>query len=76
MFVQELHFMTQKIAEAAETNNSEAFEDLSERLRVYELRALTLFKDLDLSLIDIDEECYDKGARRLPSIGSPSFDEL
>lgn len=75
MFVEELHFMTQKIAKAVEDNNHRAFEDLSDRLLVYEMRALTLFKDLDLSLIDNDEETsFEKG--RLPSVGSPSFDEL
>ena len=54
MFVQEMHYMTQNIAKAAEEENYTLLEELSEDLKVYELRAVTLFKELDLSQIEDD----------------------
>lgn len=73
MFVQEMHYMTQNIAKAIEQDNTETVEDLSEKLKLYEIRALTLFKDLDLSQIEDDlADC--NGASLSPS--SPSFDEF
>ena len=61
MFVQEMHYMTQNIRNAAEEENYTLLEELSEDLKVYELRALTLFKDLDLSQIEDDLSFNDDG---------------
>ena len=77
MFVQEMHYMTQNIAKAVDQNNSDEVDDLSERLKIYELRALTLFKDLDLSQIEDDLGCA--GSEMDPtslSPSSPAFDEF
>ena len=62
MFVQEMHFMAQNIAKAARDENYPKLEQLTEDLRIYELRALTLFKDLDLTHIEenlvVNEDKY------------------
>ena len=55
-----MHYMTQKIAEAVTADDTKLFEDLSERLKIYELRALTLFKDLDLSQIEESDNNADQ----------------
>ena len=73
MFVQEMHYMTQNIAKALDQENTEIVEDLSERLKIYELRALTLFKDIDLSQIMDDLSC--ENTQHL-SPASSSFDEF
>jgi len=73
MFVQEMHYMTQNIAKALDQENTEIVEDLSERLKIYELRALTLFKDMDLSQIMDDLSC--ENTQHL-SPASSSFDEF
>ncbi len=77
MFVQEMHYMTQNIAKGIEQDDDGAVQDLSERLKIYELRALTLFKDLDLSQIedDLTLDGPEKAGSISPS--SPnSFDEF
>lgn len=76
MFVQEMHYMTQNIAKAIEQDNTETVEDLSEKLKLYEIRALTLFKDLDLSQIEDDLADCNKLAGGSLSPSSPSFDEF
>ena len=58
MFVQEMHYMTQNIAKAAADEDFPLLEQLSTDMKVYELRALTLFKDLDLSQIEEDVICF------------------
>lgn len=68
-----MHYMTQNIAKAIDKDNSETVEDLSERLKIYEIRALTLFKDLDLSQIEDD---LDNNVAGSLSPSSPSFDEF
>ena len=73
MFVQEMHYMTQNIAKAIDQDNPNTVEDLSERLKIYELRALTLFKDIDLSQIEDDLFC-DNAQSLSPS--SPTFEEF
>ena len=73
MFVQEMHYMTQNIAKAIDQDNLNTVEDLSERLKIYELRALTLFKDIDLSQIEDDLFC-DNAQSLSPS--SPNFEEF
>ena len=73
MFVQEMHYMTQNIAKALDQENTEIVEDLSERLKIYELRALTLFKDMDLGQIMDDLSC--ENTQHL-SPASSSFDEF
>ena len=74
MFVQEMHYMTQNIAKAIDQDNTNTVEDLSERLKIYELRALTLFKDMDLSQIE-DDLFFDNSAQSL-SPSSPNFEEF
>ena len=73
MFVQEMHYMTQNIAKALDQDDSKTVEDLSERLKIYEVRALTLFKDMDLS--QIEDDLFPNNAQSL-SPGSPTFDEF
>ena len=73
MFVQEMHYMTQNIAKASNQDDNETVEDLSDRLRIYEVRALTLFKDVDLTQIKDDIFC--ENAINV-SPASPSFDEF
>ena len=73
MFVQEMHYMTQNIAKALDQENTEIVEDLSERLKIYELRALTLFKDMDLS--QIMDDLSGENTQHL-SPASSSFDEF
>ena len=73
MFVQEMHYMTQKIAKALDQDDSQTVEDLSERLKIYEVRALTLFKDMDLS--QIEDDLFLNNTQSL-SPGSPTFDEF
>ena len=73
MFVQEMHYMTQNIAKALDQDDSKTVEDLSERLKIYEVRALTLFKDMDLS--QIEDDLFPYNAQSL-SPGSPTFDEF
>lgn len=68
-----MHYMTQNIAKAIDKDNSETVEDLSERLKIYEIRALTMFKDLDLSQIEDD---LDNNVAGSLSPSSPSFDEF
>ncbi len=70
MFIQEMHYMTQKIAEAVTADDTELFEDFSERLKIYELRALTLFKDLDLSQIGDSDNNADQQFSVTPSTSS------
>ena len=62
--------MTQKIAEAVTADDTELFEDFSERLKIYELRALTLFKDLDLSQIGDSDNNADQQFSLTPSTSS------
>ena len=52
MFVQEMHYMTENIAKSAQDKNMTALEEWSTKLKSYEIRALTLFRDLDLSQIE------------------------
>ena len=73
MFVQEMHYMTQNIAKALDQDDSKTVEDLSERLKIYEVWALTLFKDMDLS--QIEDDLFPNNAQSL-SPGSPTFDEF
>ena len=73
MFVQEMHYMTQNIAKALDDDKAQIVEDLSERLKIYELRALTLFKDMDLS--QIEDDLFSNNVKSL-SPGSPTFDEF
>jgi hypothetical protein len=54
LFVQEMHFITQAIAKATLDENHSVVDDLSDKLKIYEIRALTLLKDLDLSQIEED----------------------
>ena len=73
MFVQEMHYMTQNIAKALDRDDSKTVENLSERLKIYEVRALTLFKDMDLS--QIEDDLFPNNAQSLCP-GSPTFDEF
>ena len=75
MFVQEMHYMTQNIAKAIDQDNTNTVEDLSERLKIYELRALTLFKDMDLSQIE-DDLFFDNNSAQSLSPSSPNFEEF
>ena len=52
MFVQEMHYMTENIAKSAQDKNMTSLEEWSTKLKSYEIRALTLFRDLDLSQIE------------------------
>ena len=47
MFVQEMHYMTQNIVNASENNDDSSAFEWTNKLKAYEIRALTLFKDLD-----------------------------
>ena len=75
MFVQEMHYMTQNIAKAAEEEDFPRLEQLSADMKVYELRALTLFKDLDLSQIE-EDICGFTDDLESQSMSPSSFDEF
>lgn len=75
MFVQEMHYMTQNIAKAAAEEDFSLLKQLSADMKVYELRALTLFKDLDLSQIEEDVCCCSDDAGN-ESMSPSSFDEF
>ena len=59
MFVQEMHYMTQNIATASENNDESSASKWTNKLKAYEIRALTLFKDLDLSQVQEDVSTTD-----------------
>ena len=59
MFVQEMHYMTQNIAMASENNDESSASKWTSKLKAYEIRALTLFKDLDLSQVQEDVSITD-----------------
>ena len=76
MFVQEMHYMTQNIAKAAADEDFPLLEQLSTDMKVYELRAITLFKDLDLSQIEEDVICFSDDMIAGNEISPSSFDEF
>ena len=76
MFVQEMHYMTQNIAKAAEEENYSLLEELSEDLKIYELRAVTLLKELDLSQIEDDLNFSDDGGDIESTSPLASLDEF
>ena len=71
MFVQEMHYMTENIAKSAQDKNMTSLEEWSTKLKSYEIRALTLFRDLDLSQI---EDAADENEPQPASVDS--FDEF
>lgn len=73
MFVQEMHFMTENIAKSAQDKNVTSLEEWSTKLKSYEIRALTLFRDLDLSQI---EDSTDEDLNEPQPASVDSFDEF
>ena len=76
MFVQEMHYMTQNIAMASENNAESSASDWTNKLKAYEIRALTLFKDLDLSYIEEDDSNTDHINLLQTSSVEECFDEF
>ena len=75
MFVQEMHYMTQNIATASENNDDSSAFEWTNKLKAYEIRALTLFKDLDLSQVNEDVSTDDIDVLQKSSV-EDCFDEF